>query len=170
MNAIKATDKNHRGSASQFFVAGELCRRGYAAVVTMGNTPNTDILCSNIDGTRFVHVQVKTYIPHKKGGTCTVGMKAEKCFGDNFFWVLGGIPTPDEKSSTEFEYYIIPSSVMAKNVKKSHESWLAAPGKKGNVHQDSSIRTVHIPPAIGEFSWSIEAYKNRWDLIEQKLT
>ena len=28
-------NKNHRGSASQFFVAGELCRRGLVAVVTI---------------------------------------------------------------------------------------------------------------------------------------
>ena len=40
-------NKNARGNASQFFIAGELCRRGYSAVVTLGNTPNTDILCSN---------------------------------------------------------------------------------------------------------------------------
>ena len=25
-------DKNYRGNASQFFIAGELCRRGYSAV------------------------------------------------------------------------------------------------------------------------------------------
>ena len=74
-------NKNHRGSASQFFVAGELCRRGYVAVVTMGNTPNTDILCSNEEGTKFVHIQVKTYEPgHKK---VAVGKKAEKDYGKN---------------------------------------------------------------------------------------
>jgi len=50
-------EKSTRGNASQFFVAGELCRRGYSAVVTLGNTPNTDILCSNIEGTKFVHIQ-----------------------------------------------------------------------------------------------------------------
>lgn len=38
-----AVDKISRGNASQFFVAGELCRRGYCAVVTLGNTPNTDV-------------------------------------------------------------------------------------------------------------------------------
>ena len=43
----KPKNKNARGNASQFFIAGELCRRGYSAVVTLGNTPNTDILCSN---------------------------------------------------------------------------------------------------------------------------
>ena len=56
-------DKNYRGNASQFFIAGELCRRGYSAVVTLGNTPNTDILCSNLEGTKFVHIQVKTFVP-----------------------------------------------------------------------------------------------------------
>lgn len=35
-------DKSYRANASQFFVAGELCRQGYIAVVTMGNSPNTD--------------------------------------------------------------------------------------------------------------------------------
>jgi hypothetical protein len=54
-------EKSTRGNASQFFVAGELCRRGYAAVITLGNTPNTDILCNNLEGTKFVHIQVKTF-------------------------------------------------------------------------------------------------------------
>jgi hypothetical protein len=56
-----AENKNSRGSSAQFFVAGELCRRKLVAVVTMGNTPNTDILCSNSEGTKFLHIQVKTF-------------------------------------------------------------------------------------------------------------
>jgi len=67
-------DKSFRGNASQFFVAGELCRRGHAAVVTLGNTPNVDILCSNAAGTRFAHIQVKTFEPANR--TCSVGLKA----------------------------------------------------------------------------------------------
>src|SRR5207244_4409272 len=55
----KLRDKSSRGNASQFFIAGELCRPGYSAVVTLGNTPNVDILCSNQKGTRFAHIQVK---------------------------------------------------------------------------------------------------------------
>ena len=115
-----------RGNASQFFVAGELCRRGYSAVITLGNTPNTDILCSNITGTKFVHIQVKTYVPGNR--TCSVGRKSEIYYGDNFFWVLGGIPHPDSDKS--FEYYIIPSMVMSKNVYNQHQAWLAVKGKK----------------------------------------
>src|SRR3990167_2665330 len=56
MSNCDIRDKSHRGNASQFFIAGELCRRGLVAVVTMGNCPNTDILCSNKAGTAFVHM------------------------------------------------------------------------------------------------------------------
>ena len=158
-------DKSSRGNASQFFIAGELCRRGYSAVVTLGNTPNTDILCSNLQGTKFVHIQVKTYVPGNR--TCSVGLKAEKSFGENFFWVLGGIPKPNTESN--FEYYIIPSAIMAENVVKAHQLWLKAPGKKGQEHKDGSVRTVHLPPYTSFSGWDISEYKERWDLIENKL-
>lgn len=158
-------DKTTRGNASQFFVAGELCRRGYSAVVTLGNTPNTDILCSNIAGTRFVHIQVKTFVPGNH--TCSVGLKAERFFGDNFFWILGGIPKPGSK--TVFEYFIIPSREMAENIKEAHNLWLCTPGKKGQKHNATSMRTVHLPPYKSISGWDISQYRERWDLISEKL-
>jgi hypothetical protein len=158
-------EKITRGNASQFFVAGELCRRGYSAVVTLGNTPNTDILCSNIEGTRFIHIQVKTFVPGNR--SCSVGVKAEKDFGDNFFWVLVGLPEPQSKSS--FEYYIIPSSDMAKNIYQGHHSWLEALGKNGQKHNDSGVRAVNLPPQKSFVGWDIREYRDRWDLLEQKL-
>jgi len=132
----------------------------------MGNTPNTDILCSNIAGTRFVHVQVKTFVPGNR--TCSVGIKAEKDFGKNFFWVLGGIPKPN--TNVNFEYYIIPASVMAKSVVDAYQLWLRSPGVKGQAHKDNSVRTVHLPPYKSSYSkLDISKYRDRWDLIEQKL-
>lgn len=158
-------DKSTRGNASQFFVAGELCRRGYCAVVTLGNTPNTDILCSNVLGTKFVHIQVKTFVPGRK--TCSVGMKAERDFGDSFFWVLGGIPEPGSDKS--FEYFIIPSAEMAKNISGSHRKWLATPGAKGQQHNDSKVRMVDLPPRVSNIGWEISPYRDNWKLIEDKL-
>lgn len=162
---IALMDKTARGNASQFFIAGQLCRMGYSAVVTLGNTPNTDILCSNVDGTRFVHIQVKTFVPGIK--TCSVGKKAEKDFGANFFWILGGIPKWGIEDA--FEYYVIPSSVMANNVSAYHQKWLNTEGKDGREHKDSNLRVVSIPPFRSEYTWSIEGYKERWDMIEAKL-
>ncbi|CAG9235927.1 conserved hypothetical protein [Paraburkholderia tropica] len=158
-------DKSHRGNAGQFFVAGELCRRGYAAVVTLGNTPNTDILCSNRAGTRFAHIQVKTFDPKK--GTCSVGLKAERVFGPNFFWVLAGVP---ENGSTEsFRYFIVPSAVMAENVAAKHQRWLATPGKGGAAHKDNPVRAVSIPPFSRAYFWSVEGFEGRWDLIDTAM-
>ena len=160
-----AKEKSSRGNSSQFFVAGELCRRGLAAMVTLGNCPNTDILCSNIEGTRFVHIQVKTFVPGR--ATCSVGLKAEKDFGESFFWILGGIPHPAQDA--EFEYYVIPSGEMAANVRKAHKLWMKTPGKNGQAHKESAVRTVHLPPRTSRSGWDISKYKNGWDLIEQKL-
>ena len=126
MKSTESRDKSSRGNASQFFIAGELCRRGYSAVITLGNTPNVDILCSNQQGTRFAHIQVKTFVPGNR--TCSVGIKAMKNVGTTFFWVLGGIPPPG--SNRPFEYYVIPSEVMAKNVSDAHQLWLSTPGKR----------------------------------------
>lgn len=160
-----AENKTSRGSSAQFFVAGELCRRNLVAVVTMGNTPNTDILCSNSEGTKFLHIQVKTFRPTDKG--VTVGVKAEKDYGATFFWVLAGIPLAN--SNEDFMFYIIPSKDMAKNVKEQHEIWLATPGKKGQAHNETSMRTINLPPKENLNGWNLEKYKNNWKLIESKL-
>lgn len=160
-----SNDKNSRDSASQFFVAGELCRRGLVAVVTMGNTPNTDILCSNTEGTKFVHIQVKTFVPGNK--TVSVGRKAEKYYGENFIWVIAGIPTAN--SDKDFEYFVIPSSEVSKNVKKAHQKWLDTPGKNGQAHNDSNVRTIHLPPHQSISGWQIDKYKNNWSIIEELL-
>jgi hypothetical protein len=161
--------KAARGCASQFFVAGELCRRGYYAVVTLGNTPNTDILCSNSEGTKFVHIQVKTFSPNKlKGAACPVGIKAEKYSGENFFWVISGIP--EKNSAEDFEYYIIPSKIMSKNVSKQHKEWSEKQIiKKGHCNEENKFRTVCIPPKTHETSWDISNFRDKWELIEEKL-
>jgi len=158
-------DKSHRGNASQFFVAGELCRRGYAAVVTMGNTPNTDVLCSNRGGTKFVHIQVKTFVPGSM--TCNVGRKAERDFGPSFFWILGGIPLPI--STWSFEYFIIPASDMARHVREFHARWLSGVGKNGRVRRDSAVRAVCVGSKCYAYFWNVASYRDRWDFITKQL-
>lgn len=159
------SDKVFRGNASQFFVAGELCRRGFSAVVTLGNTPNVDVLCSNLSGTRFVHVQVKTFVPGSP--TCSVGAKAELDFGPSFFWVLAGVPEPG--SDHPIEYYVIPSADMARRVKVEHAAWLGRPGRGGQPHRDSRVRIVHLPPRVSPGGWDLSPYRGQWRAIEEHL-
>ena len=164
-------DKSFRDNSSQFFIAGELCRRGYSAVVTQGNAPNTDIYvsCSNLEGTKFVHLQVKTFVPTDK--TCSVGIKAEKDYGKNFFWILGGIPRPEDIDS-DFVYYIIPSQVISENIKRIHLNLMSTSAKDQLQNNDLTIRTVDIPPYKNcqeNLQWDITPFKNRWDLIAEEL-
>jgi hypothetical protein len=159
-------DKSHRASASQFYVAAELCRRGLVANVTLGNCPNVDVLCTNKSANRFAHIQVKTFVPGNR--TCSVGIKAEKDYGKSFFWVLAGIPTPEQ--SAAFSYYVIPSREMSRNVREQHEVWTATPGKNGRKHDGTTkIRALKLPPRFNHNGWKLNKYLNRWDLIVSRV-
>jgi len=61
------------GIAGEYFVAGELSRRGYIASITLRNTASIDILASN--GERTVNIQVKT-----------------RCIEKSDNWNFGGSP------------------------------------------------------------------------------
>ena len=50
-----------------------------------------------------------------------------------------------------------------------HQRWLETPGKDGQPHKDTTVRTTFIPPAKNQYSWDISPYKNAWELIEEKL-
>lgn len=167
MGKSTETEKIARGRAGELRVASELCRRGYCATVTMGNTPNTDVICSNLLWTKSVFLQVKTFRTGAK--KCQVGCLADSDKGGKFFWVLAGLRDKDEKAAEDF--YIVPSSVMAKNVSKRHKQWLATPGRKGQPHRDTKLREVRFVD-IGnhsKFVYDVSRFKGRWDLIMKAL-
>jgi hypothetical protein len=135
-------------------------------VVTLGNGPNTDILVSNAAGTRFCHVQVKTFVPGSR--TVSVGMKSERDFGALFFWVLAGIPIPD--SGKAFEFFVVPSTEMARAVSTSFELWSSSPGAKGQRRDGTTkVRTIQLPPRPEPNGWSLEPYSGGWDRIIEAL-
>ena len=101
-----------------------------------------------------MHIQVKTFVPGNS--TCSMGMKAEKDFGENFFWVLGRIPNPN--LSKNFEYYVIPALIMAKNILEGNQRWLKSPGVRGPAHKDNTVRTVDLPPYKSLSSWDVSEF------------
>ena len=112
-----------------------------------------------------MHIQVKTFVHGNR--TCSVGEKAERSYGTNFFWVVAGIPEPGQ--AAPFEFYVIPSDVMAKNVTERHATWLATPGKDGRAHKDTSVRAVAVSKGVSDYHWPVLAYRDKWELIERKL-
>ena len=55
------------------------------------------------------------------------------------------------------DYYIVPSKVVSDYIKQSHKKWLNAPGKRGQAHNDTSMRG---------FRDETKKYLNKWNLLK----
>lgn len=168
MGKVPEKEKIARGRAGELRVVSELCRRGYFATATMGNTPDTDVVCVNASCQKTVFIQVKTFRVNAK--TCLVGKKAEHDFGEHFFWVLVGLK--DEKNQGEELFYIIPSHEMAEGITSLRSKWLQTIGRNGLKHnKKNSIRNVRFSAVNNRanFDFDVSQYKDRWDLITERL-
>lgn len=138
------------GVSGEYFVAAELSRRGYIASITLRNTKGVDILCSNDDVTRQFGIQVKTN--RRSNREWVLNSKSEDYFADNLFYIF--VNLHGVKKSPD--YFIVPSSEVAKHTKEMHQAWLNTPGRNGKTHQDSTMR---------KFTDLEEKYLNKWDLL-----
>ena len=138
------------GVSGEYFVAAELSRRGYIASITLRNSKGVDILCSNDDASKSVAIQVKTA---KGNGTKWVlGFKAEEYYADNLFYVFVSL----NWNKTAPTYHIVPSKIVAVQIKDYYKVWLATPGLKGQKHNENPMRT---------FKDDAKCYRDRWDLL-----
>ncbi len=137
------------GNAGEYFVAGELERRGFTCAVPMSNTKDFDILIINRENNKQYAIQVKTTIHKKK--SWMLSKKSEELYADNIFYIfvsLNELETP--------EFHVVPSKVVAEKIKEAHQHWLSVPGRDGTIHKDSSMRI---------FSDDDNIFLNRWDLL-----
>lgn len=143
--------KGITGIAGEYFVAGELSRRGYMASITLRNNDSIDIHASNLLDKKIFAIQVKTsqYTSRK----WPVGQGAELKQYDNLFYIFVAFKKIDERP----DYFIVPSKDVATQVTEGHKLWLSTPGKKGQAHKDSSMR---------QFSDKEGKYLERWDLLK----
>jgi hypothetical protein len=136
-----------RGIAGEYFVAGELTRRGFVASLTLRNTRGIDIIASSEDASRSVAIQVKT--TRSDEPSWIMNKRAESGHTPKFFYIL-------VRLSEVPAYYVVPSADVAKFCRARHAAWLAAPGRGGRAHRDSNIR---------KFKDIAEKYRDRWDLL-----
>ena len=140
-------DKTLQGISGEYFVAGELSRLGYIASLTLKNTKGVDILVTDNNGKKHALIQVKT-TKHKDW---LLSKKAENFVGFTLYYVFVKLDT----GGNPIKYYIVPSNDVANYVTKSHRKWLETPGKQGQKHNDSTMRTFCIDE-------DDEKYLNRW--------
>ena len=139
------------GVAGEYFVAAELSRLGYVASLTLKNTAGIDILASNAKATRSVAIQVKT-----SQGTArvwTLGEKAENYHSPKLFYVFVNLGTQGAIP----EFFVVPSIVVARAVKKEHSEWLHTRSKRGRKHVENPMR---------KFFDSEGKYKDGWPRLK----
>lgn len=137
------------GNAGEYFVAGELERRGLTCGVPMSNTKDFDILAINRETHNQYAIQVKT--SNGKEKKWMLSKKCEELIGDNIIYVLVNLNDLEQP-----EYHIIPSKIIANTIKEGHQQWLNTPGKNGQAHNDSSVRI---------FTDLDNKYLNNWDIL-----
>lgn len=139
------------GNSGEYFVAGELERRGFTVAVPMSNTPAFDILVIRRDNNHQYALQVKTTSTRKL--SWSLKDKNELINEQNVFYVfvhLNNLEQPD--------YYIVPSSVVADTITNDHKKWLETPGRKGQKHKDNKMRKFNLETS--------NVYKGKWELLE----
>ena len=51
-----------------------------------------------------------------------------------------------------------------------YRKWLNSRGAKGQKHKDTKVRAIHLPPHGSRHDvFDLAIYRDRWDLIDEKL-
>lgn len=140
-------EKILKGVAGEYLVAGELSKRGYVASITLKNTRGFDILVANSEATKQVAIQVKT--DSKNSEYWILSEQADNYYSDNFFYVLVKLKGLNERP----DFYIVPSKVVADQVRKEHAAYYKAKGKNP---ADYTMR---------KFFGKEQKYLEKWDLL-----
>ena len=82
--------------------------------------------------------------------------KAEELSEDNFIYVFTILKELEQLP----DYYIVPSQIVAKYVKKEHQDWLNTPVKKGQAHRENDMRM---------FRDENEEFRNKWEIFDRLL-
>lgn len=138
------------GNSGEYFVAGELERRGFTAAVPMSNTKDFDILAIDRETYKQFAIQVKTTFYKKK--EWKLGPKNEDLIDKNVFYVFVSLNEQDTP-----EYHIVPSKIVASKIKKDHQEWLNTPGRNGQKHNENSFRI---------FRDYDDAYLDNWNCLK----
>jgi hypothetical protein len=172
--AIMKKDNNSISLAGEFAVLAQLALRGYDANMTLGRTKGVDILVSHPGTGKMFKLEVKTKYRassknmHKSAifgkvkGEWMMGQKQEGWVDPALFYCFVII----SPGTTTFQFYIVPSSVVAKYVKEQQAHWLRETKRQGKPGKDSKIRLFRIGFEANTYPVStptVERYENNWD-------
>lgn len=153
------------GAAGEHYVMCQLLRRGLIAALAPTGVPNADIVVTDDIGDKLCAVQVKTRLKPGNDRGWHLRAKHEQIISPNIYYCFVGFETDLPGC------WIMPSAVVADVLKRSHENWLAQPGRNGQPHKDNDMRRLcesyDHEKFLPEFSMGwMNRYKDKWDLLE----
>jgi len=151
-------DRILSGIAGEYFVAGELSRRGYIASITLRNTASIDILASN--GEKTVNIQVKTRCTETTDGWKMGSNPLDtKQLNINIFYIFAEISS--DPNNKEIDYYIIPKNKLNEKVEANFQENLKTPRRDGRP-RTTRLRIFRI----NEYpEFQTEKYRGNWDML-----
>lgn len=153
-----ASDTSLLGAAGEHFIMCELLRRGYIAALAPQGVPNTDIVVTDLTGTRLCTIQVKSRREVGSDGGWHMGPKHETLVGDRLFYCFVDFGRSPETTPC---VHVIPSAVVAVVLRTSHASWLSTPGKSGRQRKDSNVRRL-VPDYTNVYRPNPTPYPKGW--------
>ncbi|MGA1979729.1 MAG: hypothetical protein ABSG99_04075 [Sedimentisphaerales bacterium] len=128
------------GMTGVYLTAAELSKRGLIAALTSRSAQGADILVTDIDCQRSYTVQVKTNA--RTFNFWLLNSKAKQMVSNNLIYALVNL------RKTETEYYLVPSQVVAANIK---------------VSKPSDTKTIWY----SIYRNKIEQYRENWKIFEE---
>jgi len=172
--AVRKKDNNAVALAGEFAVLSQLALQEFDASMTLGHTKGVDILVSRPGTKKMYRLEVKTKYRtspkevhvSKVFGTVKGGWimdkKHETSIDPSLFYCF--VIISEAKSS--FQFYIVPSKVVARYVKEGHKHWLKVKRKEGKNVKDTEMRVFRIGFKGNEYSVATplaERYENNWE-------
>jgi hypothetical protein len=148
--------KNMVGTAGEYYVCAELCRRNIPALITPKNNPLFDIVAADPLGKRTVSIQVKTMSLHNKQGWRLSMDICTKRGNPNLFVVL-----VDLKSDGTNDYYIYEYDALSERISQVYAEYMSIPKRDGLQRKEVDFRWFDFK------YFTAEDYRrlNRWDIL-----
>ena len=147
-----------------------LLTRGFVAALAPQGAPNLDIVVTYKDGSRLCSIQVKTRWDKGADGGWHMGKKHESISHPRMFYTFVDL---GRSTNDNVNVYVVPSSIVAEVIARSHAEWLSTPGANGQVRKDSNFRRF-LPdyskifgPVTDYGSGWLTGYLEAWHLLEE---
>lgn len=157
------------GAAGEHYVMCQLLRRGLIAALAPVGVPNADIVVTDQIGDRLCAVQVKTRRDKGSDGGWHMGLKHETIESANLFYAFVDFGRDLVSQPNSF---IVPSHIVADVLRRSHQTWLATPGRKGQKRKDGNMRRFlpdydRMGIKIGCGDGWLDQFRENWNLVTQ---